>query len=55
MLGLVELVLVLASLIPSVLLMTPLLRLSLNVASTRVVLLEGHTGAAAAGDRKSVV
>ena len=34
---------------PSVLLMTTLLRLSLNVASTRVVLLEGHTGAAAAG------
>ncbi len=34
---------------PSVLLVTTLLRLSLNVASTRVVLLEGHTGAAAAG------
>jgi len=34
---------------PSVLLMTTLLRLSLNVASTRVVLLEGHNGAAAAG------
>jgi flagellar biosynthesis protein FlhA len=34
---------------PSVLLITTLLRLSLNVASTRVVLLEGHTGAAAAG------
>ena len=34
---------------PSVLLVTTLLRLSLNVASTRVVLLEGHNGAAAAG------
>src|SRR4051794_289882 len=34
---------------PSVILVTTLLRLSLNVASTRVVLLEGHTGAAAAG------
>ena len=34
---------------PSVLLITTLMRLSLNVASTRVVLLEGHTGAAAAG------
>lgn len=34
---------------PTVLLLTTLLRLSLNVASTRVVLLEGHTGAAAAG------
>ncbi|MBL8348988.1 MAG: flagellar biosynthesis protein FlhA [Burkholderiaceae bacterium] len=34
---------------PAVLLVTTLLRLSLNVASTRVVLLEGHTGAAAAG------
>ena len=34
---------------PTVLLVTTLLRLSLNVASTRVVLLEGHTGAAAAG------
>jgi len=34
---------------PSVLLITTLLRLSLNVASTRVVLMEGHTGAAAAG------
>ncbi len=31
---------------PSVLLVTTLLRLSLNVASTRVVLLEGHTGPA---------
>ena len=34
---------------PTVLLVTTLLRLSLNVASTRVVLLEGHTGTAAAG------
>ena len=34
---------------PTVLLMTTLLRLSLNVASTRVVLLNGHTGADAAG------
>src|SRR5574343_1111189 len=34
---------------PSVLLLTTLLRLSLNVAATRVVLLEGHTGPGAAG------
>lgn len=34
---------------PSVLLMSTMLRLSLNVASTRVVLTEGHTGAGAAG------
>jgi len=34
---------------PTVLLITTLLRLSLNVASTRVVLLEGHTGPEAAG------
>ncbi|GAP37316.1 flagellar biosynthesis protein FlhA [Piscinibacter sakaiensis] len=34
---------------PAVILMTTLLRLSLNVASTRVVLLEGHTGPGAAG------
>ena len=34
---------------PTVLLVTTLLRLSLNVASTRIVLLEGHTGPAAAG------
>lgn len=34
---------------PTVLLMTTMLRLSLNVASTRVVLTEGHTGADAAG------
>ncbi len=34
---------------PAVLLVSTMLRLSLNVASTRVVLTEGHTGAAAAG------
>ncbi len=34
---------------PSVLLIATLLRLALNVASTRVILLEGHTGTAAAG------
>ena len=34
---------------PTVLLVTTLLRLSLNVASTRVVLAEGHTGPGAAG------
>jgi flagellar biosynthesis protein FlhA len=34
---------------PTVLLMTTIFRLALNVASTRVVLLEGHTGSAAAG------
>ena len=34
---------------PTMLLLTTLLRLSLNVASTRVVLLEGHTGPDAAG------
>lgn len=34
---------------PAVILLTTLLRLSLNVASTRVVLLEGHTGPGAAG------
>jgi flagellar biosynthesis protein FlhA len=37
------------SVFPTVLLVTTLLRLSLNVASTRIVLLEGHTGPAAAG------
>ncbi len=36
-------------LFPTVLLITTLLRLALNVASTRVVLLEGHTGTDAAG------
>jgi flagellar biosynthesis protein FlhA len=34
---------------PTVLLVVTLLRLALNVASTRVVLLNGHTGTAAAG------
>lgn len=34
---------------PTVLLITTLLRLSLNIASTRVVLMEGHTGPDAAG------
>ncbi len=37
------------SVFPTVLLITTLLRLSLNVASTRIVLLEGHTGQGAAG------
>ena len=37
------------SVFPTVLLITTLLRLSLNVASTRVVLMQGHTGPAAAG------
>jgi flagellar biosynthesis protein FlhA len=37
------------SVFPSVLLLTTLLRLSLNVASTRVVLMNGHTGPGAAG------
>src|ERR1700750_2821897 len=34
---------------PAVILLTTVLRLSLNVASTRIVLLDGHTGSAAAG------
>lgn len=34
---------------PTVILVATLMRLALNVASTRVVLLEGHTGTAAAG------
>ena len=37
------------SVFPTILLVTTLLRLALNVASTRVVLLEGHTGGDAAG------
>lgn len=37
------------ALFPTVLLVTTLLRLALNVASTRVVLLDGHTGTDAAG------
>jgi flagellar biosynthesis protein FlhA len=35
---------------PSILLIATLLRLALNVASTRIVLLEGHTGTGAAGN-----
>ncbi|MBT4837753.1 MAG: flagellar biosynthesis protein FlhA [Methylococcales bacterium] len=34
---------------PSILLVTTLLRLAMNIASTRVVLLDGHNGGAAAG------
>lgn len=34
---------------PTILLFTTLLRLSLNVASTRIILMDGHTGPAAAG------
>ena len=37
------------SLFPTVILITTLLRLTLNVASTRIVLLEGHNGTGAAG------
>jgi flagellar biosynthesis protein FlhA len=37
------------SVFPTVLLLTTLLRLSLNVASTRIILMQGHTGPAAAG------
>jgi flagellar biosynthesis protein FlhA len=37
------------SIFPTVLLVTTLLRLSLNVASTRIILLQGHTGPDAAG------
>ncbi|OQA32984.1 MAG: Flagellar biosynthesis protein FlhA [Betaproteobacteria bacterium ADurb.Bin341] len=37
------------SVFPTVLLVTTLLRLSLNVASTRIVMLQGHTGPDAAG------
>ena len=37
------------SVFPTLLLVTTLLRLSLNVASTRIVLLDGHTGPDAAG------
>ncbi len=38
------------SLFPTVLLITTLLRLTLNIASTRVVLLHGHEGPSAAGE-----
>ncbi len=34
---------------PTIILLATLFRLSLNIASTRVILLEGHNGAAAAG------
>ena len=34
---------------PTILLFSTLLRLSLNVASTRIILMDGHTGPAAAG------
>ena len=37
------------SVFPTVLLLTTLLRLSLNVASTRIILMQGHTGPDAAG------
>jgi len=37
------------SVFPSVLLFATMMRLALNVASTRVVLVDGHTGPAAAG------
>src|SRR5690606_29325563 len=37
------------SVFPTVLLLATLLRLALNVASTRVVLIDGHTGTDAAG------
>ncbi len=37
------------SVFPTVLLLTTLLRLSLNVASTRIILMRGHTGSDAAG------
>jgi len=37
------------SIFPTVLLVTTLLRLSLNVASTRIILLQGHNGSDAAG------
>jgi len=35
---------------PTIILLTTLFRLALNIASTRVILLEGHTGPAAAGN-----
>lgn len=38
------------SIFPSLLLVSTLARLSMNVASTRLILSEGHTGSAAAGD-----
>jgi flagellar biosynthesis protein FlhA len=38
------------SVFPTVLLLTTLLRLALNVASTRIILMQGHTGPDAAGE-----
>lgn len=38
------------SVFPTVLLIATMLRLALNIASTRVVLIDGHTGSAAAGN-----
>jgi len=38
------------SVFPTMLLIATLLRLALNIASTRIILLQGHTGTAAAGD-----
>lgn len=38
------------SIFPTILLVTTLLRLTLNIASTRVILLHGHNGPGAAGD-----
>jgi flagellar biosynthesis component FlhA len=38
------------SVFPSILLMVTLLRLALNIASTRLILLHGNEGAAAAGE-----
>ena len=46
----VGMALVLAVLFPTLLLVTTMLRLSLNVASTRLILSEGHAGLHAAGD-----
>jgi len=39
---------------PTILLMATLMRLALNIASTRLVLLEGHTGGASAGTTQLV-
>ena len=44
-----SLMVILAAVFPTILLIATLLRLALNLASTRVVLLEGHTGTDAAG------
>ena len=37
------------SVFPTILLVTTIIRLSLNIASTRLILSHGHTGTAAAG------